>query len=413
MVVKRCIDAKVRIMNATKTAMDWTGRLAQGTRRLRRSAVREILKAAVRPEVISFGGGLPAPECFPTELIGRATANLLDSGGSSALQYGESEGVSDLRTYLAEGIGQPMEQVLITSGAQQGLDLLGRVLLDEGDTVAVENPTYLGALGAWRPHGVQFLPISTDQDGLCVDSLEKVLETQRPKFLYTMPNFQNPGGSVLSLERRHRLIALAEKHDLLIMEDDPYGDLRYDGEALPSLLSLAAERGIADHVVHLRSFSKVVAPGLRIGWLTAAPPLIEALVMLKQSTDFHPNTLGQRVILSVIQDVAYPEHLAFLRKTYGARRDAMVAAVTEAFPEGTTWTTPVGGMFLMAQLPAGLDAVDCLVQALEAKVAYVTIDNFTVDGSGRDAVRLNFTNASKEKIHEGIHRLGALFRGML
>ncbi len=398
-------------MNSSNTPNDWSRHLATSTRRLRRSAVREILKAAVRPDVISFGGGLPAPECFPDALIARASARLLDAEhGGRTLQYGESEGVAELRALLAESVDRPVEEVLITSGAQQGLDLLGRALLDQGDTVLVENPTYLGALGAWRPHGVRFIPLPIDGDGMVVEPLDGLLRTERPKFLYTMPNFHNPGGAVLSLERREGLIRLAEAHGFLIVEDDPYGDLRYDGDSLPSLLSLAQARGIEDQVVRLRSFSKVVAPGLRVGWLRAAPTLVDVLVKLKQAADFHPNILGQRIILDVIRDPGFNEHLAHLRKTYRERRDAMESAVAQFFPEGTTWTTPVGGMFLMAKLPHQLNAVSCLRRALDAKVAYVTVDNFTVDDSGTDAVRLNFTNASPERIREGIERLGNLFR---
>lgn len=398
-------------MSSTLAPIDWSKHLAEGVLRSHRSAVREILKAAVRPDVISFAGGLPASECFPVELVARSSARLLDATeGGPTLQYGESEGLAGLRRELAERSRRPMEQVLITSGAQQGLDLLGRVLLDRGDTVLLENPTYLGALGAWRPHGVRFLPLPIDADGLCVEEAGAILRSERPKFLYTMPNFHNPGGVVLSLERREELLRLADKHGLLILEDDPYGELRYDGEPLPSLLELAVEKGLGDHVVHLGSFSKVVAPGLRVGWLTAAPAIVDALVKAKQAADFHPNVLGQRIILDLIQDPGFPEHLAFLRQTYGKRRDAMVSAVTEAFPEGTTWTTPQGGMFLMAKLPHGLDAAVCLPRALEAGVAYVTLDHFTIDESGRDAVRLNFTHAPPEKIREGIERLGRLFR---
>ena len=394
-------------------SLDWSQHLAKHSQGLKRSAVREILKVAVRPEVISFAGGLPAPECFPSELIASASARLLGKDECrSCLQYGESEGLAELREHLGNSVSRPVEDVLITSGAQQGLDLLGRVLLDSGDVIAVENPTYLGALGAWRPQGVRFAPVVIDGDGLVVDALEKILETERPKFLYTMPNFHNPAGAVLSLEHRERLISLAEKHALLILEDDPYGDLRYDGEPLPSLLSLATDRGLADRVVHLRSFSKVVAPGFRVGWLTAPPTLHDALVKMKQAADFHPNMLGQRIMLEVVRDDSFPAHLTHLRKIYGARRDAMDDAVGRHFPGGTTWTTPQGGMFLMAQLPHGIDAAASLPAALEANVAYVTIDNFTVDGTGQDAVRLNFSNASLERIEEGIARLGELFRSL-
>ncbi len=390
--------------------IDWQQTLGTTTRGLRRSAVREILKAAVQPEMISFAGGLPAPECFPEELIRTASAGLLDGDQARrTLQYGESEGVAALRAHLGESVSVPTERVLITSGAQQGLDLLGRVLLDRGESILVENPTYLGALGAWRPLGVRFVPIPMDGNGLCTDALGEILTRERPKFLYTMPNFQNPGGSVLALERREALVTLAERHGFLIVEDDPYGDLRYDGEALPSLLSLAQAQGIGDHVVHLRSFSKVVAPGLRVGWMTGPPPLLNAVLTLKQATDFHPSTLGQRIILEVIQDPRYPAHLHHLRETYGARRDAMDAAMHEAFPEGTTWTRPQGGMFLMARLPNGMDATACFETALQEKVAYVTVDHFTIDDSGKDTIRLNFTNASPEKIREGIARLGRLF----
>ncbi len=363
------IGAESRMHRSPRASLDWSRRLSQCTSRFKCSAVREILKAAVRPEVISFAGGLPAPDCFPSELIARAGARLLDGRhAGSTLQYGESEGLADLRQHLVTEAGVPSERVLITSGAQQGLDLLGRVLLDPGDTVVVENPTYLDALGAWRPHGVRFLPVAIDEEGMCVDDLERLLSAgERPKFLYTMPNFHNPAGAVLSRRRRERLIALTERHDLLILEDDPYGDLRYDGEALPSLLELAQAQGLGECVVRLGSFSKVVAPGLRVGWLTGASPLVDALVKVKQAADFHPNILGQKIVLEVIRDPAYPVHLEHLHRVYGARRDAMVEAVSAHFPEGTAWTMPEGGMFLMARLPRGRDAGACFQAALEAK----------------------------------------------
>lgn len=393
------------------SSIDWSTSLAESTRFLRRSAVREILKAAVRPDVISFGGGLPAAECFPSALVAEASGRMLEGDRSAGtLQYGESEGLKVLRESLAAKVSRPVDEVLITAGAQQGLDLLGRALLQPGDTVLVENPTYLGALGAWRPHGVRFLPVAMDGEGMRIDEAEAWFDRgERPKFLYTMPNFQNPGGVVLSLKRRHALLELAQRHGLLLLEDDPYGELRYDGDALPSLLQLAADKGMTEQIVRLESFSKIVAPGLRVGWLTGARPLVDVLIKLKQAADFHPNILGQRIIHEVIGASGFPGHLRHLREIYGRRRDAMENAVRRHFPEGTQWTTPQGGMFLMARLPDGFDAADRLEAALEAKVLYVTVDNFSPDDSGRDAMRLNFTNASEDRIEEGIARLGKLF----
>lgn len=386
--------------------MHWPTLFARRSRHMHRSSVRELLKLTARPGVISFAGGLPGADLFPLDAVREAAGRVLARAGRAALQYSATEGLGELREWIARRVSTPSwpvsrEQVAILSGAQQGLDLVGRVLLNAGDPVVVENPTYLALLSAWRPLGVRFLPVSTDQDGMRVDALEACAQAC-PKLIYSIPNFHNPQGTTLSLERRLVLSQWLARRERVVLEDDPYGELRYEGEPLPSLAALCPDR-----VIHLGTFSKILMPGLRVGWAIAPEPVIEKLIQAKQSADLQTSTFNQHLAWELIQDGFLERHVPFLREQYRARRDAMLHALHRYLPAEATWTRPQGGMFLMLRLPCRMDGAQLLTRALtREKVAFVPGSDFHLRGAGRDTIRLNFTQARPEVIEEGIQRLG-------
>ena len=387
--------------------MDWNKLLAGRTSLMRRSAVRELLRLVNRPGMISFAGGLPAPELFPVDEIRAAADRLLEKHGPVVLQYGETEGVAELRDWVARSLSRPglalgRDHVLITTGSQQGLDQIGRVLIDPDDKVAVENPTYLAALSAWRPWQPHLLPLACDDDGLTPEAIAS-LPSLRPKFLYTIPNFQNPTGVTLSLERRRQLVAALAGSGTLIVEDDPYGDLRYRGQALPGLLELAG--GPEPQLLRLGSFSKVLAPGLRVGFVVGPAVLIEKLAMAKQALDLHTATFNQWLVLDLLRNGVVDRNLPKLRAAYGERCSAMLDALEKNLASAATWTRPEGGMFVFARLGKGVSATDLLAKAVERGVAFVPGAEFHVDGTGDETLRLNFSHASPEKIREGIKRI--------
>jgi 2-aminoadipate transaminase len=396
--------------------MNWQPLFAERTALMRRSAVRELLKAANRPGMISFAGGIPAPELFPVSETAEAAARVLAERGEHALQYGETEGVAALRDWIAARCSRPQfqvrrENVMIATGSQQALDLIGKVFLDPGDCVLMENPTYLAMLSAWRPCAPAFVPVSSDADGMCVDGIPPLLR-EGAKLIYLVPNFQNPQGTTLALARRQQLLACAREAGTIVVEDNPYGDLRYSGEPLPDLLELDAASGpdgeLETRVIHLGSFSKTLAPGLRVGWVIAPAEVIDKLVQAKQAADLHTSTFCQHVVLELVRNGVLDRQLPRLREAYRLRRDTMMAALAAHFPAGTIWTCPAGGMFLFASLP-GVDTNALLERAVAQNVAFVPGDHFHLDGVGRDTLRLNFSNATAEKIEEGIKRLaGAL-----
>lgn len=393
----------------------WQQLYAQRARNSTRSAIREILKVTQQPDVISFAGGLPAAELFPIERIRHATDVILSEQGRRALQYSVSEGLPELREWVAQRLSSERvmvrpENVLITSGSQQGLDMLGQLFLDEGDCIAVENPTYLGALQAWRRFGLDYCCVSADANGMIVDELAQKLQSVTPKLLYIPPNFQNPSGTTLSLSRRQQLIALARQHQLPIIEDDAYGDLRYSGEPQPSLFTLDGQHTgqIDGTVIHVGTVSKILTPGLRVGWVVAPIPVIEKLVEFKQSTDLHTNTLAQLIAIQLLSDGSLASHIDTLRTTYRERRDVMLASLERYFPATCRWTRPEGGMFLMVTLPEHMDSTDLLEKAVAQNVAFVPGSAFYLNAEGRNTLRLNFSNAQPAQIEEGIGRLGHL-----
>jgi 2-aminoadipate transaminase len=373
--------------------MNWEPLLAKRTAAMPRGTVREFLKHAGRPGVISFAGGLPAPELFPLEAVSRAAEEVAARRGAQALQYGQTEGISELRDYLAGRLGTSAENVLITTGAQQALDILGRVLLDPGDIAVVENPTYLSLLSAWRPLGVNFRGVPLE------DEFSRALEP-RPKLLYCMPNFQNPQGTTLSLEVRQKLALVSNA--LPIIEDDAYGELRYEGEALPSIHELTGGRAI-----YVGTFSKVLAPGLRIGWIVAPRPLLDVCVRAKQAMDLHTSTFNQYLAWELIRAGTIETQLPILRREYKARRDAMLGALQREMPAGVSWSKPAGGMFILARLPENQSGRELAQASFHENVLIVPGEDFHVAG-GQDTFRLNFSNASIPTIDEGIARLGKI-----
>jgi 2-aminoadipate transaminase len=402
----------------------WTSRYAQRTKNVRSSAIRELLKITQNPEIISFAGGLPAPDVFPVERFREACSKVLGDQAKLALQYGATEGYEPLREMIARhtsryGVKAKPEHVMITSGSQQALDLIGKLMINSGDRVLVEAPTYLGALQAFNVYGAEYVSVPSDNDGLRTDLLEGPLRSG-PKFMYVLPNFQNPGGTTLAEGRRHELVLLADRYGIPIVEDDPYGQLRYEGEHLPPLVVLDRENLKRDdgysigNVIYLSTFSKTLAPGLRLGWIVAPPEVITKLVQLKQGADLHTSTFGQMVAYEVARDGFLDEHIKLIRRVYGERRDVMLNALKEFCPEGVTWTHPLGGLFLWMTLPEGMNSHQLFDAALKQNVAFVAGDSF-YGGNGQANeglrhLRLNFSNAQPEQIREGIRRLAVAIR---
>jgi 2-aminoadipate transaminase len=396
----------------------WTDRLAQRAQGMTSSAIREFLKLTDHPDLISFAGGLPAPEVFPISEIGRATARVLEDHGRIALQYSTTEGYRPLRELLVErmaryGIEVTPDNVLITTGSQQALDLIGRLLLNPGDRVLTEEPTYLGALQAWGAYQAEYVTVPIDDDGLQVDELEEALRSG-PKFLYLLPNFQNPGGVTLSPTRRRTVVELASRYGTPIVEDDPYGQLRYEGAHVPPLVALDAElhhcahgeRRFTGNVIYLSTYSKLLAPGLRVAWVVAQEEIIHRLVQMKQGADLHTSTLCQLIAHETVRSGFLDAHVKTIRRVYRERRDAMLEALEHHFPVAVSWTHPEGGLFLWVKLPKALDSREILDEAIDAGVAFVPGPPFYPLGGGENAFRLNFSCCPPSMIREGIARLG-------
>ncbi len=399
--------------------MNWDTSFAARTAHMRRSTIREILKLTSLPEVISFAGGLPAPEYFPVERVRKATDTVLAERGQEVLQYSTTEGMVELRDFIAKRLSSSnlqltKDNVVIVTGSQQGLDLIGRVLLDEGDTVIVENPTYLGMLLSWKPLGVNFVPVTTDMEGMRVQELEPLLQKYQPKLVYSVPTFQNPRGITLSEERRTELVRLVDDYSVPLVEDCAYSELRYSGDPVTSLLEMDAlhlgTNRMEGNVIYLGTFSKILTPGLRIGWIAAPFPVIDKVVQAKQSADLHTSTLTQFITYEISQDGFLETHIQKLREVYSERRDVMVAAMEQYFPEEVHFTRPDGGLFLMAEFPDYVDAAELLKLAVEKKVAFIPGEDFYVGGIGRNTCRLNFSNQKPDRIEEGIRRMGELLK---
>ncbi|RJP47973.1 MAG: PLP-dependent aminotransferase family protein [Anaerolineaceae bacterium] len=401
----------------------WEYRYAHRTKKMGSSVIRELLKLTEQPDIISFAGGLPAPEVFPVKEFQAACNSVLAEQGAQALQYSTTEGYKPLREMIARHTGRysvqiTADNILITSGSQQALDFIGRLFINRGDYVVVESPTYLGALQAWNAYGAQYISVPSDENGMLVEELEAALRVG-PKFIYVLPNFQNPSGSTLSLERRKRLVLLADQYGVPIIEDDPYGQLRYDGEHLPSVVYLDdhfrndGEGEYSGNVIYLSTFSKLLAPGLRLAWVVAPPNVIQKLVMAKQAADLHTSSFNQQVAYEVAKGGFLDEHVKVIRATYKERRDVMLEMMEEMFPSEMRWTRPQGGMFLWGMMPAGVDAAEVLKIAIDRKVAFVPGTAFHPNGGGENTMRLNFSFSNPDNIREGITRLGRTLKEVL
>ncbi|OQD52862.1 transcriptional regulator [Streptomyces phaeoluteigriseus] len=382
--------------------------LAARTRAVGGSPVREILAVTARPEVINFAGGLPAPELFDREGVAAAFRHVLEEMPGRALQYATTEGEPVLRERLARrmsvrGLPTDADDLLVTTGSQQGLSLLATALVDAGDTVLVEEPCYLAALQAFGLAGARVVAVPGDADGPDPEALAELVVRERPKFLYTVPTFQNPTGRTLPAERRAALASVAARHGLWIIEDDPYGELRYDGERVPWI---AAHPDARDRTVLLGSFSKVMAPGLRLGWLRAPAELRRACAVAKQAADLHTPTVNQLAAARYLAVSDLDAHVARVAAVYRERRDAMLAGLPDALPEGTVWERPEGGMFVWARLPETYDTAALLPRVVREDVAYVPGAPFYAGEPDRSTLRLCFVTQTPEEIAEGLRRLG-------
>jgi 2-aminoadipate transaminase len=386
------------------TPMQW--QFSQRAEQLQSSVIREILKVTVRPEVISFAGGLPSPATFPVERMQAAFDKVLSQQGKVALQYGPTDGYGPLREWIAQSLSTSdstilPEQVLMVSGSQQGLDLLAKVLVDEGSKVLVETPSYLGALQAFSVYRPEFVSVPGDEQGLLPEQVEVVGKGAR--MLYSLPNFQNPTGRTLPVERRIALVETCARMGLPLIEDDPYGALSYRGEPLPKMLNMNPQG-----VIYMGSFSKVLTPGIRLGYVVAPVPLLRKLEQAKQAADLHTAQLTQMVVHEVVKDGFLAEHIPTIRKLYSDQCQAMLAALKEFFPAGVTWTQPEGGMFIWVTLPKHIDSMKLLDEAISQHVAFVPGAPFYANAPEQNTLRLSFVTVSPEKIREGVEKLGRL-----
>jgi len=384
---------------------------SERAQQLQSSAIREILKITQRPEIISFAGGLPSPATFPVDVMKAAYDKVLSETGKQALQYGPTDGYAPLREWIAGYLSTEdctilPEQILMVSGSQQALDLLGKVLIDEGSRVLVETPSYLGALQAFSVYRPEFKSVETDDHGLVPSSLDAVAEGAR--LLYALPNFQNPTGRSLSLERRRELVETCARLGLPLIEDDPYGSLSYKGEPMPRMLNMNP-----DGVIYMGSFSKVLTPGIRLGYVCAPLPLVRRLELAKQAADLHTAQLTQMVVHEVVKDGFLQRHIPTIRTLYANQCQVMLDALDEQFPEGVTWTRPEGGMFIWVTLPKHIDAQALLDQAIAARVAFVPGAPFYANEPATNTLRLSFVTVPPERIREGIAVLGKLIKDHL
>lgn len=378
---------------------------------IKSSVIREILKVTANPNVISFAGGLPAPESFPVPQMKEAFDKVLANDAQAALQYSTTDGYAPLREWVANrmstnGATITSDQVIIVSGSQQALDLIGKVFIDEDDTVLVETPTYLGALQAFSLFSPQFISVASDENGLDAAQIEAT-DAQNAKFIYALPNFQNPTGRMMSEERRVKLTEVARQHDLLVVEDDPYGALWYESAPPASLLSRMPER-----VIHMGSFSKVLAPGLRLGYIVAPVEIARKFEQAKQATDLHTSTIAQRVVYEVVKDGFLDQHIPLIRTRYHGQAQTMLGALEAHMPQGVTWNKPAGGMFLWVTLPDGMNAEKVLEQALAQNVAYVPGTPFYANEVSANTLRLAFVTVPAAKIETGVATLGKIFAQM-
>lgn len=376
---------------------------------LKASEIRELLKLAEMPEIISFAGGLPAPELFPVKEMEEISQKVLEKDGRLALQYSSTEGFAPLREIIAKermapaGVNVSANDIAVTSGSQQGLEFSARIFVNEGDTIICESPSYLGAINAFKAYRPNFVEIPMDDNGMIVDELEKALKANpNTKMIYTIPDFQNPTGRTMSDDRRKRVAELAAEYKVPVIEDNPYGDLIFEGKRHPSIKSFDKE----GWVVYLGTYSKTFCPGLRIGWICAAPQILEKYIIVKQGADLQCSSFDQRLTASFMKAHDLNEHIEKIKVVYKNRRDLMIDSIKKYFPEGIKYTFPTGGLFTWVELKEGLDAADVLKEALKENVAYVPGGSFFPNGGHPNFFRMNYSCMDEEKIVEGIKRLG-------
>ncbi|CAN5596633.1 PLP-dependent aminotransferase family protein [soil metagenome] len=385
---------------------------AKRTTVMRSSAMRDLMAITARPEVISLAGGFPDTSAFPADAFAAQMTRIANESSAEALQYGPTEGFEETKDCIAqvmsaEGMTPDTDDILVTTGGQQAIDLIAKALVDPGDPVICEAPTYPGAVPTFCSYQADVIQVTTDDDGMRTDELAELLgrlarEGRRPKFIYSVPSFQNPAGVTLSAERRARLVELAREHEVLVVEDNPYGLLRYEGEPLRTLYSLDG----GDYVLYLGTFSKILSPGIRVGWVAAPPPVLEKIGLGKQAADLCTSTLTQFFVREYFAEGRWQAYIDDLIEIYRARRDAMLDALAEHFPRQAEWTTPQGGLFIWATLPDYIDTTDLLAKALRQNVAFVPGRAAYVDGRGGTSMRLNFSGSTEDEIREGIRRIG-------
>ena len=376
---------------------------------LQSSVLREILKTSSQPGVISFAGGLPAPELFPLEDVKIAMSDAMAKHSGNTVQYSFTLGIPMLRELIAKraterGTESASENIIVTTGGQQALELVGRTFITPGQYILCESPTYVGALQVFNSYQAKYAAVTMDHDGMIIDEVEEKIKKYRPTLIYTVSNFQNPTGITMSLERRHALVELGRRYEIPIVDDNPYSDIRFEGEQLPTLKSIGG-----DSVIAARTFSKVLAPGFRVGWLNGPKDIISYFEKAKQGIDLHTSSLNQYIIHEYVASGKLELHIEKIKADYIVKRDIMLRSLGEFFPKGSTWTNPEGGLFLWVELPKTLSAKELLPEAIKRKVAYVYGEPFFPNGGGDNTMRLNFSNASHENIVEGIKRLGELF----
>ena len=409
-------QARLQQTRGDKMSIGFSHLFSERARAMKASEIRELLKVTQKKDVISFAGGLPNPSAFPVEQIQKITDKLLRERPNEVLQYGTTEGVTELRVAIAErmrrkGIECTEKNILITQGSQQGLDLISKVFLDPKNLVITGFPTYLGATNSFASYQAQMEGIPQDDDGMPPDLLEEKLwrmhrHGRNSKMLYLVPTFQNPSGVTMTESRRRKVLEIAAQHDLLVIEDDPYSSIRFEGDDVPPMKKFDTD----GRVIYLGTFSKILAPGLRVAWVVASEEMLAKMTIAKQSTDLCSNTLGQWIAHEYLASGQVEPHIAKICQLYKRKRDLMLGAMEEQFPEGTVWTKPHGGLFTWATLPAHIDTREMFQQALAKNVAYVIGSAFYPDGSGRNTMRLNFSYPTDEDIIEGVKRLAGVIR---
>lgn len=383
--------------------------------KIRASEIRELLKLTQRPEVISFAGGLPAPELFPVEEMKKVAMEVLEEKGRIAMQYGQTEGYGPLREQIVKRmekvhVNTSASNILVTSGSQQGLDFAAKIFINPGDIIICESPSYLGAINAFKAYEPKFLEIPTDDEGMIMEDLEEVLKNnENIKFIYVIPDFQNPSGKTWSSKRRKTLVELANKYNVAIVEDNPYGELRFEGEILPAVKHYDTE----GRVIFLGTFSKIFCPGLRLGWVVADKEVLDKFIMVKQGADLQSSTISQMELAKFLESYSIEDHIEKIKRVYKRRRDLMMETMEKEFPKEVKWTYPEGGLFTWVVLPKHMSANEIAVKALEENVAFVPGGSFYPNGGNDNTFRMNYSTMDEERIVEGVKRLGKVLREMV